>query len=418
MECQYESPLSQCEKTSPKDAQEIFTPPNSSGCPSTTPRERTGTIMEFLQEKGQVTPVNHEGSNRERATSTLTPLTSVTRRIISTEVPFTSGYVSETNSETGSDLDNGSPGSEARLFVGCKLAGNHDNTSAGATQDTSGSSGFIESPENWPGQTSSVNKNYPALSCTPSSSKIKVSDEIMQTVGEKRSSFSERRESGVTFLPLSPKIAATPDSCHSVSRERSMTIENISELTADPTEDNSYDGEVFVKLTEPYKDLDESSSLESSVTRPRCLTIPFENDCDKERAFEEANSQQTPGSRMEISLPLTAESPMDVTFKSRTSSKGTPGQMEVCQQWHHTSAPIMRTPFRTPKSCRRGNRPHPSPPKNRILGTPDYLAPEILLGHEHSKFVIKKYCRDGGETQSKTCSNKVGNRVRTHALNN
>ena len=40
------------------------------------------------------------------------------------------------------------------------------------------------------------------------------------------------------------------------------------------------------------------------------------------------------------------------------------------------------TPLRTPKSCKRGVAPKPG---QRILGTPDYLAPEVLLQQEHSK---------------------------------
>jgi serine/threonine protein kinase len=39
------------------------------------------------------------------------------------------------------------------------------------------------------------------------------------------------------------------------------------------------------------------------------------------------------------------------------------------------------TPYRTPKSVRRGK---PSS-NHRILGTPDYLAPELLLHQEHGK---------------------------------
>lgn len=37
---------------------------------------------------------------------------------------------------------------------------------------------------------------------------------------------------------------------------------------------------------------------------------------------------------------------------------------------------VINTPFRTPKSVRRGAAPQSS---ERILGTPDYLAPELLL---------------------------------------
>ncbi|PNF21272.1 hypothetical protein B7P43_G02142 [Cryptotermes secundus] len=56
----------------------------------------------------------------------------------------------------------------------------------------------------------------------------------------------------------------------------------------------------------------------------------------------------------------------------------------------HTSNPVVttpltsnRTPYRTPKSVRRGE---PSS-EHRILGTPDYLAPELLLRQEHGAAV-------------------------------
>ena len=51
-----------------------------------------------MSEKGQVTPSNQEGSETERGMGTLTPLTPVTRTIVSPEMPFTSGYASGVNS--------------------------------------------------------------------------------------------------------------------------------------------------------------------------------------------------------------------------------------------------------------------------------------------------------------------------------
>ena len=42
-----------------------------------------------------------------------------------------------------------------------------------------------------------------------------------------------------------------------------------------------------------------------------------------------------------------------------------------------------QTPLRTPKSVRRG--PEPQGEQERILGTPEYMAPEILLDKSHSK---------------------------------
>ncbi|XP_063063030.1 serine/threonine-protein kinase greatwall isoform X2 [Engraulis encrasicolus] len=45
---------------------------------------------------------------------------------------------------------------------------------------------------------------------------------------------------------------------------------------------------------------------------------------------------------------------------------------------------MVHTPFRTPKSVRRGPEPVQSAP---ILGTPDYLAPELLMGKPHDVMV-------------------------------
>ncbi|CAL1547978.1 unnamed protein product, partial [Lymnaea stagnalis] len=47
----------------------------------------------------------------------------------------------------------------------------------------------------------------------------------------------------------------------------------------------------------------------------------------------------------------------------------------------HTPANRLHTPMRTPKSVRRGTEPQED--AGRILGTPDYLAPEILLQKPH-----------------------------------
>ena len=62
---------------------------------------------------------------------------------------------------------------------------------------------------------------------------------------------------------------------------------------------------------------------------------------------------------------------------------------------------ITQTPFRTPKSVRRGALPVEGAP---ILGTPDYLAPELLLGKPHGKKIqipgatmtVLASCDEGG----------------------
>ena len=46
----------------------------------------------------------------------------------------------------------------------------------------------------------------------------------------------------------------------------------------------------------------------------------------------------------------------------------------------------LSTPYRTPKSLGKGRRPPPpNQSSGRLLGTPDYLAPELLLRQGHSR---------------------------------
>ena len=53
----------------------------------------------------------------------------------------------------------------------------------------------------------------------------------------------------------------------------------------------------------------------------------------------------------------------------------------------HSFAATMKTPYRTPKSVRRA----PLPTEERILGTPDYLAPEILQQQPHGRNAINSF---------------------------
>uniref|UniRef100_A0A4W5M3A3 Serine/threonine-protein kinase greatwall n=1 Tax=Hucho hucho TaxID=62062 RepID=A0A4W5M3A3_9TELE len=67
--------------------------------------------------------------------------------------------------------------------------------------------------------------------------------------------------------------------------------------------------------------------------------------------------------------------------QKRPSSNNSLDQTPQSSTAHHT-------PFRTPKSVRRGPVPMEGVP---ILGTPDYLAPELLLGKPH----VSGYCKCG-----------------------
>nr|XP_057916357.1 serine/threonine-protein kinase greatwall [Doryrhamphus excisus] len=80
---------------------------------------------------------------------------------------------------------------------------------------------------------------------------------------------------------------------------------------------------------------------------------------------------------------------MDVSMQACHSGTATPVQRRTSS--HNSSlcqtpkaASTSHTPFRTPKSVRRGQLPVEGAP---ILGTPDYLAPELLLGKPHDCMV-------------------------------
>ncbi|XP_040307077.1 serine/threonine-protein kinase greatwall isoform X3 [Herpailurus yagouaroundi] len=79
---------------------------------------------------------------------------------------------------------------------------------------------------------------------------------------------------------------------------------------------------------------------------------------------------------MDISCVYSDSYPMAIT----PTQKGT-----SCMPYQHTPNQIKSgTPYRTPKSVRRGAAPVDD---GRILGTPDYLAPELLLGRAHGPAV-------------------------------
>ena len=399
----------------------FLTPPNPAICipvapefPS--PRTRTGSIMEFLKDEVPGTPTtDFSGVN---------PVTP--------QLPFTSGYVRETDSyceeESGNDeLPENEENNTTRANVFQQFANDKNRKKSFESSRkpvnfkdsyNSASSGFLDSPEELgvSGNTSTTQNEF-------------------RMSGEDFEDSSPRRESGVDVLPPSPtlpdksavyeptserslavqfcdnfdqsserfpeqvfrssssssmNIHQTPCSVSSTSRCRGMTImfegkENVPGFV-NQTMGTNDDGEIVLRTRKQPGNISDDSPTIQVRGRPRCFKIPFENKDENERTLGDEKRNDIPEIQETIDTSFhLSESPMDVSFKSRASFKRTSGLMEVSPLWNFTSAPTIRTPYRTPKSCRRGHRSQSSAPKNRILGTPDYLAPEILLGHEHSK---------------------------------
>ncbi|XP_028290334.1 serine/threonine-protein kinase greatwall isoform X2 [Gouania willdenowi] len=105
-------------------------------------------------------------------------------------------------------------------------------------------------------------------------------------------------------------------------------------------------------------------------------------------AFRSTCSSIHPSNMSEVSrLSIGSTEAMETSYLC-LSSNATPVQKKSnsCSSLCQTPQPMStsHTPFRTPKSVRRGPLPVEVAP---LLGTPDYLAPELLLGIPHECMV-------------------------------
>ncbi|XP_031565283.1 serine/threonine-protein kinase greatwall-like [Actinia tenebrosa] len=114
-----------------------------------------------------------------------------------------------------------------------------------------------------------------------------------------------------------------------------------------------------------------------NVPADKLIVPSFDDTCHMELSKKENWKDQ----RLLCMSPSIIASPIEMA-----SVKLTPKPMETSHyNVHRTPGMPARTPYRTPKSCRRGAIK--IAPRNKILGTPDYLAPEILFGLEHTPAV-------------------------------
>ncbi|XP_057586533.1 serine/threonine-protein kinase greatwall isoform X4 [Hippopotamus amphibius kiboko] len=105
-------------------------------------------------------------------------------------------------------------------------------------------------------------------------------------------------------------------------------------------------------------------------------------------AFRSFNSHINASNSSEPSkMSITSFDVMDISYAYSGSYPMaiTPTQKERSYMPYQTPNQVKSgTPYRTPKSVRRGAAPVDA---GRILGTPDYLAPELLLGRAHGPAV-------------------------------
>ncbi|XP_006871735.1 PREDICTED: serine/threonine-protein kinase greatwall isoform X2 [Chrysochloris asiatica] len=156
-------------------------------------------------------------------------------------------------------------------------------------------------------------------------------------------------------------------------KETSLEESNITDLlTVSPTHQKN----VLPKADEiPEKMLAPSSGVLKTLTISKKNAVAFQifsNHTNVSNNSEPSKTSITSFDAMDISCAYSDSYPMAITPTQKGKS-----YMPYQQTPHQNKS---GTPYRTPKSVRRGAAPVDD---GRILGTPDYLAPELLLGRAH-----------------------------------
>lgn len=177
----------------------------------------------------------------------------------------------------------------------------------------------------------------------------------------------------VTFEEVKTEAASTSPSCPDVSQmgEEGPEIQESKPLRRD--RDMSLKG-----VTDTPVDIHSASSVEM-----RRVLNHFKKNVV---AFRSYNSQINVSNMSEPSrISLMSVEGMDISACSGSYPMTvTPAQKGTPYRPYQTPQGNADTPYRTPKSVRRGTAPMEG---ERILGTPDYLAPELLLSKAHGHAV-------------------------------
>ncbi|XP_031532240.2 serine/threonine-protein kinase greatwall isoform X2 [Vicugna pacos] len=160
-------------------------------------------------------------------------------------------------------------------------------------------------------------------------------------------------------------------------KESSLEESNIEDaLTASPSgqESTLRRGEESPALQDhDQKMLAPSSEVLKTLTAKRTAVAfrSFNSHINASHVSEPSKMSISSLDAMDVSCAYSDSCPMVIT----------PTQKERACRPHQTPNQVKSgTPYRTPKSVRRGAAPVDD---GRILGTPDYLAPELLLGRAH-----------------------------------
>nr|DBA25142.1 TPA: hypothetical protein GDO54_012707 [Pyxicephalus adspersus] len=146
---------------------------------------------------------------------------------------------------------------------------------------------------------------------------------------------------------------------------------NTAETFKGDQEENTHRGRVLADITnESFASPATTRILPHSKKRTVVAFRSYNSSINASHLSEPSRVSVGSMDKINFSLGCTGSYPVAVTPAQKDRSKNFQGQAE--------------TPYRTPKSVRRGAAPAEN---EKILGTPDYLAPELLLGKPHGPSV-------------------------------
>ncbi|KAM8967584.1 serine/threonine-protein kinase greatwall isoform 2-T2 [Pelodytes ibericus] len=169
-----------------------------------------------------------------------------------------------------------------------------------------------------------------------------------------------------------------------LEKELSDVDKSMKELSFEDSQENSMPEDTGVALMADHEDRDrsksngmtrETSGVWASPAPVRTVTNPKKKQVV---AFRSYNSTVNLSNHSEPSRISNCS--MDRMHFSCTGSYPLPAVTPA----QNSLQGLAETPYRTPKSVRRGAA---QPENEKIIGTPDYLAPELLLGKSHNPAV-------------------------------
>uniref|UniRef100_A0A2K5NCS4 Serine/threonine-protein kinase greatwall n=1 Tax=Cercocebus atys TaxID=9531 RepID=A0A2K5NCS4_CERAT len=180
-------------------------------------------------------------------------------------------------------------------------------------------------------------------------------------------------ESPLESQPLDPDRSMKESSFEESNIEDPLIVSpNCQEKTSPKGDENPAVQESNQKMLAPPLEV-----LKTLASKRNAVAFrSFNSHINASNNSEPSKMNMTSLDAMDISCAYSGSYPMAVTPTQKRRS---------CMPYQQTPNQIKSgTPYRTPKSVRRGAAPVDD---GRILGTPDYLAPELLLGRAHGPAV-------------------------------